>query len=501
MNIKQRLTHGFFYIFTGRVGAGVLTVLTTPLVVRVLGSGGYGDYAFAMAVYSALRTLAGGGVYEGARKYIAEYPDREDKAAVFSFYLTISFLSGATIALGLVLFTYGAIGTVLLEYRLRNYLYIVAVMVFFHAFYHLVRSSLMGFKLEEYSETMYVLNRVFFPIIGLPLAVIGFHVSGILIGHAASTFLIVSLGYVALKRQTNIRVRGMRSIVPNPAEIFHSRMFRYGLLNVVFVLLTKSLYITDILLLQPFVTSERVGFYNASLVVAEFLWFVPLALQIVLLHSASQLWTEGRTAEITAVASNITRYTLLLTGGVGIVLAIVGDSFLPIYFGGEFTASYVPMLLLLPGVVGFAVARPIYAIGQGHGNMRALIYGTGGAAILNVVLNLALIPQFGVYGAAVATSVGYGSMLIFHILAAKRLGFNPLRNVRLGRVVVTCTGPIPILWLIDRSLESNVLSIVVVTLVGLASFFLLAWATRALSRSEVVEVLETVPRVRQLTSR
>ncbi len=159
MNIRARLSHGFFFIFTGRVGGGLLTILITPILVRILGTGGYGDYAFAMAVYSVLRTIAGGGVYEGARKHIAETADPDEQSSTFRVYLSVSVLFGSAVALILLVTTYVAVGTVILEFRLREYLYIVALLVGCHAFYHLVRSALMGFELERYSEPLYVLNR------------------------------------------------------------------------------------------------------------------------------------------------------------------------------------------------------------------------------------------------------------------------------------------------------------------------------------------------------
>lgn len=496
MNVKDRLSHGFFFIFSGKVGGGLLTILITPVLVRILGTGGYGDYAFAMAVYSGLRTVAGGGVYEGARKYIAETPDPEQRSSVFHFYLRVSLLFGTTVAVLLAVVTYVAVGPVVLEFRLRNYLYLVAVLVFFHAFYHLVRSSLMGFKLERFSEPLYVLNRVFFALIGLPLAYAGFHVSGALAGHAVSTFLLVLVGSLAVGRYTSITFRGIGSLVPDLRSVYRSPMFRYGLLNVVFVLLAKSLYTVDILLLQPFAGSEQVGFYRASLVVAEFLWFVPLALQVVLLHSTSQLWAEGRIDEITDVSRTITRYTLLLTGLMAITLATVGDSFLPIYFGSGFTASYLPLLLLLPGAIGFAVARPIYGIGQGHGNMRPLVAATAAAALVNLLLNLLLIPEFGMYGAAVATSIGYGSMLAFHVWSAVRIGFNPVREIRFGRIVAACGVTFPVLLSLDQLVPSDGLTLVVVPVIGTCVFVLAAWALKALTTNELSEIREYVTNVR-----
>lgn len=491
MSIKKRVFHGFFFIFSGRVGAGLLTIVITPILVRLLGSSGYGDYAFALAVYSTLRTVSGGGIYEGARKYLAEDADSERRSSIFRYYLNIAILFGSTVSILLALGAFFVVEIGVLDERLRNYLYVVALLVFLHPFYYLVRSSLMGFELEKYSEPLVVLDKFFFGVIGLSLAYVGFHVLGVLLGHVLALVVISLLGAVAIFRYTTIRVRDLRAIVPDPLSVRESNMFRYSVLTIVFVSLTKSLYTVDILLLQPFSGSTQVGYYRAALVIAEFLWFVPLAIQIILLHSSSKLWYENRIEEINAISSNITRYTLLLTGFMAVAIATVGDSLLALYFGAEFTASYLPLVVLLPGVISFAVARPIYAIGQGHGNMKLLVYSTGGAATLNLAFNLLLIPRYGIYGAAVSTSIGYGSMLGFHTLAAHKMGFHPLRNVQFARIALACLLPIPVLAYLDHLVGSDVLSVAFVLPLGFVVFALAALVSGAVSRDEVTELKNT----------
>lgn len=491
MAIKKRILEGFLYIFGGRTGAGIITIAITPIIVRILGSGGYGDYAFAIAVYSTLRTVSGGGIYEGARKYIAEREDAGHRSAVFRYYLNVAVLFGFSVSALLVLTAYLVVGNVFLAERLRGYLLLVAVLVFLHPFFYLVRSSLMGYELERYSEPLIVLDKVFLALVGVTLAYIGWHVTGMLIGHITALAVIIVLGVVAIYYRTDISLADTRVFVSAFSDIYESRMFRYSMLTIVFVSLTKSLYTVDIILLQPFSGSQEVGYYRAALLVAEFLWFVPYAVQVVLLHSASKLWAEDRIREIDEISSNITRYTLVLAGVMAISLAVVGDSFMPIYFGPEFTVSYLPMLLLLPGVVCFAIARPIYAVGQGHGDIKLLVISTAVAASINLVLNLALIPPFGMYGAAVATSIGYASMLFLHNWAAGALGFHPLRNIRPLRIAAAGLLVLPPLWYLDTMISTGVSSLVVVTPVGVVLFGLLVWVFGAVSSEEMQMVKRT----------
>lgn len=79
-------------------------------------------------------------------------------------------LFGGTVGLFLVFATYATIGSVILDERLRAYLYLVAILVFLHPFVYLVRTTLVGFDLERYSEPLVVLEKVFLALVGLTLA-------------------------------------------------------------------------------------------------------------------------------------------------------------------------------------------------------------------------------------------------------------------------------------------------------------------------------------------
>jgi O-antigen/teichoic acid export membrane protein len=164
-----------------------------------------------------------------------------------------------------------------------------------------------------------------------------------------------------------------------------------------------------------------------------------------------------------------------------------------IYYGAGFERAVTPLLLLLPGALGFAIARPIYAIGQGKGNLRALIAATGTAALVNILLNLLLIPTYGTTGAAIATSVGYGSMLVFHGLAALRIGYNPFADLRLPQVAASVAVTTPVVLGLTRFLGFAPISLVVVPPVGFIVYTVAALKTGAVTSEDIVPVLEYAP--------
>ncbi|HZD43977.1 MAG TPA: polysaccharide biosynthesis C-terminal domain-containing protein, partial [Methanomicrobiales archaeon] len=123
------------------------------------------------------------------------------------------------------------------------------------------------------------------------------------------------------------------------------------------------------------------------------------------------------------------------------------------------------------------------------------------AAAINIGLNAFLIPRYGMSGAAVSTSIGYGSMLLFHVWSARKVGFDPLSNARLGRVAATMVIAAPLILALPHFITYTVgvagitlpLSLVVVPPLGLGIFLSCAFLTGALGICEVLRILSDFP--------
>nr|WP_303647328.1 polysaccharide biosynthesis C-terminal domain-containing protein [Haloarchaeobius sp. FL176] len=270
-------------------------------------------------------------------------------------------------------------------------------------------------------------------------------------------------------------------------------MLTFNNLSVALIVLLTSLYHVDVILLRFYSGEAVTAYYRVSLLFAEFLWFVPLALQTVLLQSTSRLFERERYAQIKAISARITRYTVLLTALLAIGIAGLSPIVVPLLYSQEFTTSLLPLFILLPGAFGFAVARPILAIGQSSGRLNSLVVAAGVAAVLNLVLNVALIPRFGAVGAALATSTAYGSMLALHIWSARRIGFDPFADIRPVRTGVTVlVSAVPILWL-STVVTPDLLAVAVVPPMGLLIYTTVAFVTGALDVAELSHFLRSLP--------
>ncbi|OYR83512.1 polysaccharide biosynthesis protein [Halorubrum ezzemoulense] len=488
--MMSNIIRGFISIFGSKVATLVLGLLITPILVRLLGSSQYGNYAFLFSILSITMILANAGIFDGTRKYIAENRAESNWTEhVFAFYLRTAFVLAVAAALVYFLFSWSGLSDRFFGDNFEIYFYLLGILVILRQANSVARGGLMGLGFEDRSEPLSILKKALFGVIGLSLVYIGYGLVGVLVGQIIATLIVSILAYGILFR--HISFRSVFTRIPD--EFPKKELLSFNSLSVVLILLTASLYHVDILFLRVLTGDQATGYYKAALVVAEFLWFVPNALQTVLLHSSSELWSNDRTEQITELASQATRYNLSLVLLFAIGLAALVRDFVPLYFGSGFDAAVLPLLLLLPGVLGFALARPIFAIGQGKGQLRVLILATGTASLINLCLNALLIPTYGTRGAAVATSIGYGSMLVLHVIAARRVGFDPVDDLRLTRITIVALLAAGVIFGLSSAIDSSIASLIVVPPVGFVVYAVLTLRLSVISPKETELITQRLP--------
>ncbi len=488
--MNRSIASGVVSVVSAKVVVLVVTALSTPLLYRFLGASAFGEYAFLLSVFAIYMIFVSSGITDGVRKFLAE-----DRAAanwsehVVGFYFRLAVLLSVLGALLLVLATWvGLVGRAF-GAELTGYFYVLAALVVTAQFRDYARKTLMGFGLERYSEPLKIVDKVGFVAVAIPLTYAGVGVAGALAGHLVASTLVAVIGLALVNR----RIPLSSALRRPPARFPRTQLLTFNSMSIVLVFLLMSLYHIDIVMLHRFRADAAVGNYRAALTLAEFLWFVPMAIQTVFVHSTSELWSQNRFGEISELASRTTRYTFLLTAIMAVGLAALANVAVPIYFGPEAEPAITPLLLLLPGALGFSLARPILAISQGEGTLRYPVAATGVAAVINLVLNVLLIPRYGMSGAAVATSVGYGSMFVCHCWSARRVGFDPLADARLARAVMTTVlAAVPIVALATM-IANPWLALTVVPPIGFVIFVTFALLVGALDPAEPFEVLSAFP--------
>jgi O-antigen/teichoic acid export membrane protein len=185
----------------------------------------------------------------------------------------------------------------------------------------------------------------------------------------------------------------------------------------------------DFLLLGALTGPAVLGVYSIASKFAELLRLLPLSATYVLYPKYAR---EGA-----ATAALEARRLLPRMGGTTLVaavpLALSAGFLLPTVYGGEFEAAIGPAYILLLGLAGEGVSSVVtaYLYGSGRPGLNSIAMGAGLA--ITVVLDLLLIPPFGVMGAAAASSAAY--LAVMAVLVALFFRLTRSSEVESARLV------------------------------------------------------------------
>ncbi|MFO0703093.1 MAG: flippase [Candidatus Andersenbacteria bacterium] len=162
-------------------------------------------------------------------------------------------------------------------------------------------------------------------------------------------------------------------------------------------------YRVDMLMLSAFMGATAVGAYSIGVNFAETLWYVPTSIGTVLFPHVANSTLEVANVT-TARASRQTFLLMTLASG---AVAAAAPWLVPKLFGTQFASSVVALWWLLPGVLIFSIAKIIGNDFAGRGYVVVNGMVSAAALVLNVTLNLFLIPRYGIVGASISSTISY----------------------------------------------------------------------------------------------
>lgn len=208
-----------------------------------------------------------------------------------------------------------------------------------------------------------------------------------------------------------------------PAEQMRSisrEVISYGLPLFAISVADKTMSYVDTLLLTHFRTLSEVGIYNVVLPSAFMLLFIGRALSVVVFPLSSELQARQDRKRLLAGIELLHKYLFLFfIPGIGALL-ISAPFLIPLVFGNEYATGIFTFQLLVIGMMLFIMAivdtNVLSAVGHAKKVAKIVLFG----AAVNLLLNLLLIPLYGMEGAGVANLAGYAFTLFLAEAALRR---------------------------------------------------------------------------------
>ena len=405
-----------------RFGGLAVGYLLTLVIAHLFGAKGLGDYVLAITVLRLFTLLAKLGLDTTSIRFIASFASQDKWTSIFRFRKqVVSILSLSSIVSSLLMYCFAEPIADLIN---ANYKYIQlnAFLVLPMSFFMLHYQSLRGLKRIAEFSFFYRMSQSLFSIIFILIIYQFFTTSDVPVYAYFLSVLIVSLlSFFAFIYWLNKRSEGKES-----AEL-KIRSYKKLLKISIPLMFAQSVQFimawTDKLMLGNMTTPEDVGIYHTAFKLSMFASIALMSINSIASPKFAEMYAENNMKGLKKVVHQSTKMIFWTSVPLVSVFFVLPEFLLGI-FGEEFKVGVTAFIFLSCGRLISSFSGSVGTILQMTGNQniyaKILLFG----AIMNVVLNLILIPKYGINGAAIASM---SSLIVWNLsmvlVVKKRFGF------------------------------------------------------------------------------
>jgi len=200
--------------------------------------------------------------------------------------------------------------------------------------------------------------------------------------------------------------------------------FHFGTKALINGFLAESYIRIDIVMLGIFASDHAVGIYSFAAMFAEGLFQVPTVVRNITNPVLARLLSAGDKKVVAKFCRKVAGLSLLIfVAAAGLVL-LVFPFLQPFFPEGLVVQSHSVLMILISGLVIYSAMIPL-----DHVLLQAGLPGRQSVlmtinVLVNTLLNLALIPLYGIHGAAIATAIAFVvASILINLTAWKWLGY------------------------------------------------------------------------------
>ncbi len=396
----KAMARGAAVNLAGAMGAMVLTFFFNFVITHVVPVHGVGLFAIATTVVSLSMVPALLGLETGTVRFVALAAGvRDEREASGSMQVSIALVSLTSFGLTLAIWlTAPWLATSFFHKPdAASLIRIVALSLPGLALGRVLVAGVQGFGVMSYSAWLGPLRAIVNLLTALPLLAIGLNVTGLAWSAAITSTLIAMVAFVQLLRVDP----GV--LAPARGHWHVSRMLRFSLPQTLTAALFFTIVWTDTIVLSRYRTAAEVGIYA---IVGRLLNPATLVSTAVGQMFGPRIAAEdarGDRHTLTVMLKRVTYWNTTVSAPFFAVMCVLPVPLLAL-FGPRYTAGAAALVILGAGQLINTAAGPLGQVINLSGRPYITLANNALVGGINIVVALALIPRYGMTGAALATA-------------------------------------------------------------------------------------------------
>mgnify|MGYP006282196359 CR=1 FL=1 len=400
-NILKRLVEGSSLAFLSNILTKGLNFAFQILLGRYLGPTTYGWFTVGQSFLSISKSVSLLGLHNSVTKFVSQYygtDDHEDILGVLSLSVLIS--GSVSFAISILLVVRPTIVSVLIFNNpdLTQTIRILALLLPVYSLLQISKSFLQAVQYFSWMSISHLSISVFEFLAVLLTIYLGLEYQMLL-------WLIIIFSLVSLSiGATMVCVVVYRRISWSGINMAPRKTLRFGIplffSGIAFTLMSK----VDVLLIEYYTLSENVGIYNAALMLSGLISLPLTGLNQAISPMISDLYNRDEINKLISTLQISTRWISMIGLGSGLILFLFSEEIILLWGTDCLAGSIFLSILVIPKAVNAVTGSSGFVL-QMTGHQDLSFLNNIVSLIINIALDIILIPRFGPIGAAVGTAI------------------------------------------------------------------------------------------------
>ena len=427
--LKNKIIQNASWIMFGKVVQALIAFVINMLTARYLGPSNYGVIAYAASIVSFVVPIMNLGFSNVLVQEQIEHP--EETGEIYGTSIVLSLVSSLSCILGVSVYTF-LVDAGQIETNIVVILY--STMLFFQAM-ELIQYWFQAKLLAKYMAIVSFLAYFIVAVYKVVLLIKGASVEYFAVTNAFDYFLIAIALFLIYKKLGGPKL----SFSKNNAQRLFSNSKHY----IISSLMVSIFAQTDRIMLKLMRGEAAVGFYSAAVTCASITNFVFVAL---IDSFRPTIFNHKKNNDIEGYEDRIIwLYSIVIY--LALAQSFCMTVFAKFIIGLLYGVDYAPAITALQIVVWYTTfsymgsVRNVWVLGE-HKQKYLWILNLGGA-VTNILLNILLIPMWGINGAALASLITQAFTNVIMNIVVWPLRYN-------NKLIVRALNPTVFLRLIKR---------------------------------------------------
>lgn len=406
--IKDFLSVGIskFIIIIFGLGKGIITA-------RWLGPEGNGIIA-ALTVYPSLFITFGSlGISQSVTHFVGKgkFSEQQLKTSIVQLWIFTSVIS--------VLSVYLIVRHLSVSQYDLYWIMLAAMPIPFTLFNKYNSGLFLGKnEIKTYNRINWLPTAIVFISLIFLVVIFQFEISGALLAFSLGPLIMSVILIVKFKFLSSFSIKVNWNILKS--------LLSLGIIYALALLLINLNYKIDIILLDSLSNAYELGIYSKGVAFTDYLWQIPMFISTIVFARSANAKNGNLFSKKVAL---LLRISIVVIGLGSLVLLFLSKYIIIGLYGVDFKGSIKVLQFLLPGVLLLTIFKVLNMDLAGKGKPWISMQAMLPALVINIIMNVLMIPKFGALGAALSSTVSYSiAALIFLFLYSRQVEI-PIKKI------------------------------------------------------------------------